>query len=125
MQLDTIPDVKLVGRALKDWLQDDSEKRRQAVNALYDVVITNADPEMKSMAFKALLQADVVDLKRQELEIKKQAIDDARRIRLLELVKQLPPGVLACLTSGDAASVDGGRADEGQGAQSEGEGLGT
>lgn len=125
MQLDTIPDVKLVGRALKDWLQNDEDKRRQAVDALYDVVITNEDPEMKSMAFKALLQADVVDLKRQELEIKKRALDDARRLRLLELVKQLPPGVIARLTSGDETSVDTGRANEGQRTEGQSEGSGT
>ena len=121
MDIESIPDVKLVGRALKDWLRPDNPKRQQAVEALYDVVITNADPEMKSMAFRALLQADTVDLRRQELELKRQALDDAKRIRLLELIKQLPPRIIACLTSGDEASGNGGRADEGQRTQSESE----
>ena len=123
MQLDSISDVKLAGRALKDWLKQDDPKRQQAVEAIYDVVINNADPEMKTTAFKALLQADAVDLKRQEVEIKKQAADDHKRLRLLEILRHLPPGELGKLTSGDSRFAVGGRENEGQGAEGQGESV--
>lgn len=123
MQLDSISDVKLAGRALKDWLKHDDPKRQQAVEAIYDVVINNADPEMKTTAFKALLQADAVDLKRQEVEIKKQAVDDHKRLRLLEILRHLPPGELGKLTSGDSRFAVGGREDQGPGAESEAPGV--
>ena len=123
MQLDSISDVKLAGRALKDWLKHDDPKRQQAVEAIYDVVINNADPEMKTTAFKALLQADAVDLKRQEVEIKKQAADDHKRLRLLEILRHLPPGELGKLTSGDSRFAVVGREDQGPGTEGEDPGV--
>ena len=123
MQLDSISDVKLAGRALKDWLRHDDPKRQQAVQAIYDVVINNADPEMKTAAFKALLQADAVDLKRQEVEIKKQAADDNKRLRLLEILRHLPPGELGKLASADSRFAELRREDEGQRTESQGESV--
>jgi hypothetical protein len=123
MQLDSISDVKLAGRALKDWLKHDDPKRQLAVEAIYNVVINNPDPEMKTAAFKALLQADAVDLKRQEVEIKKQAADDHKRLRLLEILRHLPPGELGKLTSGDARFTAVGREDQGPGAEGEAPGV--
>ncbi len=123
MKLDSIPDIKLASRALSTWLKEDDENRSKAVQALYDVVLTNADPEMKARAFEALLKADLVDIKRKEVQLKQQAIDDAKRLRLLELIKHVQPGTLAAIASGNAEVIDGGRAIEGQGPQSETEGI--
>ena len=123
MAIGSISDVKLVGRALKNWLKHDDPNRQKAVEAIYDVVINNADPEMKTAAFKALLQADAVDLKRQEVEIKKQAADDHKRLRLLEILRHLPPGELGKLTSGDSRFAVVGREDQGPGAEGEAPGV--
>jgi hypothetical protein len=123
VDIETISDVKLAGRALKDWLKHDDPKRQQAVEAIYDVVINNADPKMKTAAFTALLQADAVDLKRQEVEIKKQAADDHKRLRLLEILRHLPPGELGKLTSGDSRFTVVGREDQGPGAEGEAPGV--
>lgn len=123
MDIETISDVKLAGRALKDWLKHDDPKRQQAVEAIYDVVINNADPKMKTAAFTALLQADAVDLKRQEVEIKKQAADDHKRLRLLEILRHLPPGELGKLTSGDSRFAAVGREDQGSGTEGEATGV--
>lgn len=123
MDIGSISDVKLVGRALKNWLKHDDPNRQKAVEAIYDVVINNADPEMKTAAFKALLQADVVDLKRQEVEIKKQAADDHKRLRLLEILRHLPPGELGKLTSGDSRFAVVGREDQGPGTEGEASGV--
>jgi hypothetical protein len=109
MQLDSLSDVKLIGRALtQGWLAGHEERKRAAINALFDVVENSVDEEMKIKAFTALVKADQADLKRKEVEIKKQAIDDAKRFRLLELVRNLPAGELAKLAPGDAGVADAG-----------------
>ena len=110
MELNSLAEVKMVGKALAaGWLDGFEERRRKAVHDLFDVIENSGDEEMRIKAFTALVRADAADLKRQEVAIKKQAVDDARRLRLLELVKQLPPGVLARIAAGDAGIAEGGR----------------
>lgn len=110
MELNSLADVKMVGKALASgWLDGFEDRRRRAVHDLFDVIENSGDEEMRIKAFAALVRADAADLKRQEVAIKKQAVDDARRLRLLELVKQLPPGVLARIATGDPAFAEGGR----------------
>jgi hypothetical protein len=110
MEIKTASDINMVGKALAaGWLDGFEDRRRKAVHDLFDVVENSGDEEMRIKAFIALVRADAADLKRQEVAIKKQAVDDARRLRLLELVKQLPPGVLARIAAGDAAFAEGGR----------------
>ena len=110
MEIKTASDINMVGKALvAGWLDGFEERRRKAVHDLFDVIENSGDEEMRIKAFTALVRADAADLKRQEVAIKKQAVDDARRLKLLELVKQLPPGVLARIAAGDAAFTEGGR----------------
>lgn len=112
MRLDSLADIKLVGKALtQGWLTDHGERRASAINALFDVVEHSNDEEMKIKAFTALVRADQADLKREEVAIKKQAVNDAKRLRLLELLKQLPPGVLDQIASRDAGLIESRRAD--------------
>lgn len=107
MQLDTISDVKLTGRALvSGWLDNAQEKRQAAIDALFDVVAGD-DVEMKVKAFDALVRADAVDIKRSELELKRQAVEDERKLRLLELAKSLPAGELIRITSEHKAATEG------------------
>lgn len=111
MEIKTASDINMVGKALvAGWLDGFEERRRKAVHDLFDVIENSGDEEMRIKAFTALVRADAADLKRQEVAIKKQAVDDARRLKLLELVKQLPPGVLARIAAGDAGFAEGGRA---------------
>jgi len=117
--------VKLTGKALvSGWLDNCTEKKSQAISTLFDLVKDGND-ETRVAAFKALVAADMADLKRSELALKKQALDDAKRLRLLELIKHLPPGTVAAILPGGAALADVGREDEGQRAQSESQGVGT
>jgi hypothetical protein len=61
---------------------------------------------LKLKAFEALVRADQADLKREEVEIKKQAADDDKRLRLLAILQYLPPGAIGKLESGDEESAD-------------------
>ena len=107
VNLDTIADVKLTGRALvSGWLNGCEEKRRAAVESLFRVIETSDDEELKLKAFEALVRADQADLKREEVEIKKQAADDDKRLRLLAILQHLPPGAIGKLESGDEESAD-------------------
>lgn len=107
MRLEKIADVKLVGRALVNgWLDGFHERKQAAVDSLFDVVENSEDQELRIKAFEALTRADVVDLKRKELEIRQQAADDERRIRLLELVKSLPSGEVARIASEHKAAFE-------------------
>lgn len=111
MPIDTIADVKLIGRALvAGWLNGDGfeEKKKKAVESLFGVIETSGDDEMKVKAFEALVKADQADLKREEVAIKKQEADDNKRIRLLEILRYLPPGEIGKLAPVDAESGDGG-----------------
>ena len=98
---------ELTGRALASgWLDNCEERKRRAVDELFDVVENSPDPDLKIKAFAALVRAGDADVKREELALKKQALDDARRIRLLELVKHIPAGTLAQIASRHAGDAD-------------------
>lgn len=108
MPLESIADIKLTGRALvAGWLTGFEERRRKAVEALLDVVENNSDPELKRQAFEALVKADQADLKREELELKKQEADDNKRLRLLDILGRLPAGEVAKLASGGEGDAEG------------------
>ena len=116
--MDSIADVRMVGRALvSGWLDNCEQRKNQAVHDLFDVVENSIDDEMKIKAFTALVRAGDADRKREELTLKKQALDEVRRLRLLELIKHIPPGTLAAIASGHAETIGdnaaGGREDEG------------
>tara|TARA_R110000822_G_scaffold105309_1_gene232874 strand:+ start:98 stop:400 length:303 start_codon:yes stop_codon:yes gene_type:complete len=99
----------LTGRALiKGWLNGNGfeEKRKAAVESLFNVIENSVDEELKLKAFEALVKADQADLKREEVEIKKQAADDDKRLRLLEILQHLPPGAIGQIESGDEGTAD-------------------
>ena len=111
MRLDSIADVRMIGRALMSgWLDNCEQRKNQAVHDLFDVVENSQDDEMKVKAFTALVRAGDADRKREELALKKQALDEVRRLRLLELIKHIPPGTLAAIASGHTEDVDERRA---------------
>lgn len=107
MNIETLADVKLARRALvAGWLDGCEEKRQRAVNAMFDVIENSPDDKMKVEAFEALIRADQADTKRTEVAIKQQEADDAKRLRLLEILRHLPPGELSKLTSSDAGVAE-------------------
>ena len=124
--MQSLSDVKIVGRALvKGWLNDFDDRKRKAVQDMFDVVENSQDDKMKVEAFAALVRAGEADRKRDELELKKQALDDAKRFRLLELIKHVPLGTLAEIASGHSAAFGTGRQGEGCDTEGESEGIRT
>ena len=100
MPLESIADIRLTGRALVNgWLDGFEERKRRAVHDLFDVIEYSSDDETKVNAFNALVKAGNADAKREEVALKKQAMDDRRRLQLLGILKQLPAGELAKIAS--------------------------
>lgn len=107
MQADSLADVQLIGRALSGgWLDETEEKKKQAIESLFSVIANNDNPAMKVKAFEALVRADLADIKRKELELRKQELDEANRLRLLAILQHLPAEELGRLTSGDTGSCE-------------------
>ncbi len=103
MELRTIADIKLVGRALgSDWPTD--EKKAEAVDALLEVMRLK-DPELTIHAFNALVKADLANVKRGELEERKLAREDKQRLRVLEFLKSIGPDEVSKLASSSGVSV--------------------
>ncbi len=122
--MESLSDVKIVGRALvKGWLNDFESRKQKAVHDMFDVVENSANEKMKVEAFNALVRAGEADRKRDELDLKKQALDDAKRFRLLELIKHVPPGTLAEIASGHAEFIGDRRQSKGCDAQGESESI--
>lgn len=112
MRLESRADVRLTGRALvSGWLDKCAERKHQAACDLFDVVENSEDAGMKIDAFNALVRASDADRKREELELKRQALDEVRRLRLLELIKHVPPGTLAAIASRHTEAIGGDRPD--------------
>jgi hypothetical protein len=57
------------------------------------------DPDLSPVAINALLKADGLDVKREELQAKQDAKDAETKLRLLELARSIPVDELARLAS--------------------------
>lgn len=126
MDQDLLKTVKLTGKALASgWLEGFEERKRKAVHDLFDIVENSEDNELRVEAFKALVRAGDADAKRELIALKKQAMDEDRKLRLLELVKSLPDGVIARLAAGNEGTADSGRADTSAGPNGETQGVRT
>ena len=95
MLIETKKDLRLVSRAFNQKWNVDKQK---VVAALMEV-IESRDPELLLDALDLARKMDLVDCKREELEIKKQADDNDERLRLLELAKSVPVADLARIAS--------------------------
>ena len=92
---------------INGWLDNCEEKKKAAVSAMFDVIETSFDPELKVKAFEALVKAGQADTKRMEVAIRQQEADDEKRLRYLEILQHLPPGEISKITSGcDESPVD-------------------
>ena len=107
--LQSVNDVRLVGRALKEkWNVNRTKIKSALMNAL-------ADPDLAIDAAKVLLLADALDVKREELEQKKEVKENEQRLRLLELARSVPAAELARLASENG--IGGGSGQRGRAAK--------
>lgn len=108
-QIETRSDLRLAGRALRNkWNVD-----REAIKAALMTAIQ--DPELMLEAAKVLLVADSLDVKREELEAKKEARENDQRLRLLAVARSVPATELARIASENgivSRSGQGRREDE-------------
>lgn len=102
MRIESKKDLRMVSRAVReDWNYD----RTEVVAALMELV-QNRDPDLMLGAIEVLQKGDLIDLKREEvsikrelLELKKLGDENALRLRLLELARNIEPAELARLAS--------------------------
>ncbi len=85
----------MVGRAIKEGWNFD---RAAVVSALMEV-IEQRDPDLMMKAIELLMKGDEINIKREMLELKKAGDDNAIRLRLLELARNIEPAELARLAS--------------------------
>ncbi len=94
-RIETKKDIALVRRAQNDgWGYD----RKKLADALMDLAMSG-DPELLLEAAAMLHKGDEVEIKRQLMELKKEGDDNAVRLRLLELARNIEPTELARLAS--------------------------
>lgn len=96
MQLDTIADIKLAGRAInEDWPVDPG--LRESVISEMRNILTGGDPELSIAAAKVVLAADAINAKKREAEQRRLDAENARKLQLIELAVKLgitrPDGV--------------------------------
>ena len=95
MLIESKKDLRLISRALREnW----NSPKKEIRNALTEI-IKNRDPDLMLDAIDLFLKADALDLKREELLMKKEADANNERLRLLELAKSIPVADLARLAS--------------------------
>lgn len=95
MKLETLADIKMVGRAIREgWDYD----RETVISALMDVVKTR-DPELMFEAIDRLQKGEEIQIKRELAELKKLGDENGFRLRLLELARLIEPAELAKLAS--------------------------
>ncbi len=93
MKIEKTSDVKLVGRAIREGWDVDKESIKAALMQCL------TDPDLAIDAAKVLLAADAIDCKREELEEKRKAGEEQRRLQLLELAQRVSVGDLARIAS--------------------------
>ena len=107
-QIESKADLRLAGRALRNkWNVD-----REAIKAALMTAIQ--DPDLMLEAAKVLLVADSLDVKREELEAKKEARENDQRLRLLAVARSVPAAELARIASenGIVSGPDQGRRED-------------
>ena len=107
-QIESKADLRLAGRALRNkWNVD-----REAIKAALMTAIQ--DPDLMLEAVKVLLVADSLDVRREELEAKKEARENDQRLRLLAVARSVPATELARIASenGIVSGSDQGRRED-------------
>jgi hypothetical protein len=91
----------MVGRAIREGWNVDKEFLKEA---LIDV-INLKDPELMLEATKLLILADGLDVKREELALKRETKENELKLKLLAIAGSVPIAELAALASGNGIAV--------------------
>jgi hypothetical protein len=86
--IDTIADIRLIGRAMNEDWPVYKEQKESIVEKLMTIIESN-DPQMQIAASRALMMADALNQKRQALQEKKLALEQKRKLELIELAHKL------------------------------------
>jgi hypothetical protein len=86
--IDTIADIRLIGRAMNEDWPVYKEQKEAIVKKLMTIVESN-DPQMQIAASRALMAADALNQKRQALQEKKLEQEQKRKIELIDLAHKL------------------------------------
>lgn len=106
MEIQTVADIKMIGRAFREDWPTSIDRKEEAVTALMNVFALR-DPQLTIAAFEAFIKADTANIKRAELEAKEKERDDKRRLRILEFLKSLGPDEVGRLASESGFDISG------------------
>lgn len=110
MQLETIADIKLVGRAMNEGWPVSEEIKKEVVAALRDI-IGSGDPDLIIPASRALMAADGLTQRERQAQEKKLDREHKRKLELIELAVKLgiianEPGAIGALDSQSSRVAD-------------------
>lgn len=86
--IDTIADIRLIGRAINEDWPIAKEQKEFIVEQLMTIIESN-DPQMQIAASRALMMCDALNQKRQEAQEKKLELEQKRKLELIELAHKL------------------------------------
>lgn len=110
MQMETIADIKLVGRAMNEGWPVSDEIKAEVVEALRSI-IGSGDPDLIIPASRALMAADGLTQRERLAKEKKLDREHKRKIELIELAVKLgiianEPGSVGALDSQSSRVTD-------------------
>ena len=88
MKIETINDIRLVGRSIKEDWPVSPEIKAEVVAALRDIVSSGV-PDLVIPASRVLMAGDLLNQKRRQIEEKKLALEQQRKLELIELAVKL------------------------------------
>jgi hypothetical protein len=86
--IETIADIRLIGRAMNEDWPVYKEQKESIVEKLM-TIIEHGDPDLQIAASRTLMMADALNQKRQALQEKKLALEQKRKLELIELAHKL------------------------------------
>ena len=88
MEISTLADIKLAGRAINEDWPVNQELRSEIVETLTEIVRSGV-PDFQLAASKVLLAADALNAKKREIERKRLEAEHARKLQLIEAAVKL------------------------------------
>lgn len=88
LNIDSLNDIRLIGRSIKEDWPVSPEIKAEVVAALRDIVSSGV-PDFVIPASRVLLAGDALNQRRRALEEKKLALEQQRKLELIELVVKL------------------------------------
>jgi hypothetical protein len=88
LNIESINDIRLIGRAMKEDWPVSPEIKAEVVEALREI-ISSGVPDLVIPASRALMAGDALNQRRRALEEKKLAAEQQRKLELIELAVKL------------------------------------